>query len=190
MIKLIPCFIKVFYLYGATIIFLIMPITNLRNEHLDDAQIEDLSAALTQLENATQTLNVNLSAEERSRYGTINEQNKLFVNKVQDYHQNSPAQSTPDLDWAEFEKDFKSRQVLESALARIEAIRVKLLNAKILHDFDNYQAALDDYSWTTYKAGSQGGAYEAKHTELKQFFTRTGQKKGGSGTPTDGGSAS
>lgn len=163
-----------------------MPITNLRNEHLDDAQIEDLNAALTQLENATQSLTANLTPEERSKYGTINEQNKLFVNKVYDYRQNNASQSTPDLDWAEFEKDFKSRQMLESAISRLEAVRVKLMNAKILHDFDNYQAALDDYAWTNYKAGSQGGAYETKRSELKQFFTRTGQKKSAGDNAAEG----
>ena len=75
-----------------------MPITNLNNAHLTPAQVTAAQDALTQLENALAVLTVTLTPEERSTYGSVNEQNKLLVNKVWDYRRNSPNLSVPDLD--------------------------------------------------------------------------------------------
>lgn len=151
-------------------------ITNLNNTHLTDAQVRKLELVLTQLEEALAGLTVNLTPEERQRYGTINEQNKLLVNKVRDYRQSHPTQSSPEVDWTEFEKDFNSRSILGKSLTRLDAARERLANAKILHDYDNYQAALEDYAWTSYKAGGKTPGYETKQSDLKQFFNRTGTR--------------
>jgi len=43
-------------------------------------------------------------------------------------------------------RDYESRENIETILARINTLIDKVYNAKILHDFDNYQAALEDYS--------------------------------------------
>ena len=82
-----------------------MPLSNLNNAHLTQAQVTASQDALTALENALSMLTVTLTASERSTYGSVNEQNKLLINKVWDYRQNSPNLSSPDLDWAEFEND-------------------------------------------------------------------------------------
>ena len=60
---------------------------------------------------------------------------------------------------------------------RIDAVATKLKNAKTLHDYDNYQAALDDYAYTGYRASTGADGYETKYNELKQFFTRTTKKE-------------
>ena len=153
-----------------------MPINNLNNAHLTEAQMNDIKTALTTLENALAPLTVTLTPEERKNYGSVNEQNKLLINKVWDYRQNSPHLSQPDLDWAEFENDLKSRQFIENITHRVAAIVERLKNSKILHDYDNYQAALDDYAYTNYKAGSNAAGYETKMNELKQFFPRSGKR--------------
>ncbi len=153
-----------------------MPINNLNNAHLTEAQMNDIKTALTTLENALAPLTVTLTPEERKNYGSVNEQNKLLINKVWDYHQNSPNLSQPDLDWAEFENDLKSRQFIENITYRVAAIVERLKNSKILHDYDNYQAALDDYAYTSYKTGSSAPGYETKMNELKQFFPRSGKR--------------
>ncbi len=160
-----------------------MPINNLNNAHLTQAQITEIKTALTALETALAPLTVTLTPEERKSYGSVNEQNKLLINKVWDYRQNSANLSQPDLDWAEFENDIKSREFLESITHRVAALDERLRNAKILHDYDSYQAALDDYAYTTYKAGSNAPGYETKMNELKQFFPRSGK---GTNTPPEG----
>ena len=61
-----------------------MSISNLNNVHLSDTQIQAIKQAVTELDNAMQLLQVNLTPEDRNRYGRVNEQNKLFINKVND----------------------------------------------------------------------------------------------------------
>ncbi|MBO6211358.1 hypothetical protein [Algoriella sp.] len=152
-----------------------MPITNLNNKHLIAAKITAAQTALTALETALVDLDFNLTADDRQKYGSINEQNKLVVNKVNDYYINQPKLASPEVDWAEFSRDFASRKTLEALLARIDNLTTKVRNAKILHDYDNYQAALTDYAYTSYKAGSSAPNYETKLNDLKQFFKSRGE---------------
>lgn len=150
-----------------------MALTNLNNTHLSPAQINTANDALSQLEAALTLININLSPEDRRKYGSINEQNKLFVNKVYDYNKNQSALSAPEVDWEEFNRDQVSRQNLESMISRLDNLITRLNNAKTLHDYDNYQAALTDYAYTAYKAGTASPGFETKQNDLKQFFTRT-----------------
>lgn len=115
-----------------------------------------------------------LTEEERIRYGSINEQNKLLVNKVRDYQQTSPAMSSPDVDWAEFEADFQARAFLESRAARLSSLAYQMQSTKILHDNDNYQDSLNDYAYAQYKKGANEPGFTEKVAEIKQFFNRTG----------------
>ena len=150
-----------------------MPLTNLNSAHLTEAEVTAAQNALTELENALAIITVQLTTEDRQKYGSINEQNKLLVNKVKDFRQSNPNLSVSDVDWDEFDKDFASRNVFESLINRLNALLIKLQGAKILHDYDNYQAALDDYAYTTYRAATGADGYENKYNELKQFFGRT-----------------
>jgi hypothetical protein len=150
-----------------------MPITNLNNSHLTAAQVTAAKTALTSLETTLVVLNVNISAEDRQRYGSINEQNKLLVNKTMDYHNNQPELQTPHVDWVEYTNDFSSRSTLDSLITRLESLITRLQNAKMLHDFDNYQGALADYAYTSFMAGTGTVGYEDKMNDLKQFFSRT-----------------
>ena len=60
----------------------------------------------------------NLSGEECLN-GSISEQNKLFVNKVNDYAANQPALKSPDVDWDEFTNNVNSRNVSEGFIVRL-----------------------------------------------------------------------
>ena len=124
---------------------------------------------------------MNLTAEDRNRYGRVNEQNKLFVNKVKDFAEAAPNLKTSDVDWVEFANDFKSRSVLEKIISRLDALSTQATNSKTLHDFDNYQDALADYAYTSFRAGSNAVGFEKKYGELKQFFTKSRAKN--TGTP-------
>ncbi|MDO4225172.1 MAG: hypothetical protein Q4C75_04710 [Bergeyella zoohelcum] len=154
-----------------------MSINNLNNSHLTAEQITAINQALTTLETAMNGLNVNLTAEDRHRYGRVNEQNKLFINKVNDFATAQPELRVPDVDWAEFQKDFNSRTTLEGFYNRLQNLATKVNNSKILHDYDNYQDSLSDYAYTTYRAGSNSVGYEQKYSELKQFFAKTKKTK-------------
>jgi len=145
---------------------------NLISTHLSAEQVESVNTALATLETALADKVSNLSSDERRKYGSISEQNKLFVNKVNAYATGQSALRSPDVDWNEFAKDFNSRTVLESTIARLQNLLTGISNSKTLHDYDNYQAALDDYAYTSYKTGTSAPGYEAKRNELKQFFSR------------------
>ena len=153
-----------------------MSINNLNNQHLSDDQIKVINDALAQLETALKPLNINLTPEDRHRYGRINEQNKLFINKINDFAHAQPELKSPDVDWAEFSKDFKSREVLEKILNRLHTDASRVSHAKILYDFDNYQDSLEDYAYTSFRAKSKQVGYEVKYNECKQFFAKSRKK--------------
>lgn len=149
-----------------------MGLTNLNSTHLSSAKITAAQDAIVALENAIAEITINLSPEDRKKYGSINEQNKLFVNKVFDYNQSQPNLSSPEVDWEEFNKDHNSRNSMETIISKLESMITRLKNAKTLYDYDNYQSALVDYSYTTYKSGTSAAGFENKYKDLKQFFVK------------------
>jgi len=149
-----------------------MPFTNFDNRHFSATEKTALAQAISTLETLLSPKLANLSPEERLQYGSVNEQNKLIINKVKDYRDNSPALSSPDVDWAEFAADFDTRSVLGSTILSLQSLIQSLENAKILHDWDNYQASLDDYKYSKYKNETKAHGYEVKVNELKQFFEK------------------
>ena len=131
---------------------------------------------ITQLETILTGKLTALTEDERVRLGSINEQNKLLVNKVRDYRQNSPNLSSPDIDWTEFESDYQSRVFLESCANRLKSITYQMQSTKIMHDNDNYQDALGDYAYSQYKKGAGEPGFAEKVAEIKQFFPKTKNK--------------
>lgn len=147
---------------------------NIISSKFTAAERQAITDLITQLENALAGKLSALTEEERIRYGSINEQNKLLVNKVRDYRQNQPALSSPDVDWDEFDNDYTMREFLESSSQRLSSLTYQMQSTEILHDYDNHQDALRDYAYAQYKKGAGEAGYTEKVAELKQFFNRTG----------------
>jgi hypothetical protein len=147
-----------------------MPFTNFDSRHFTAAEKTAVNTALTSLETALQPKTANLSAEERQQYGSVNEQNKLIINKVKDFRDSQPALSSPDVDWTEFANDHDTRAYLQATIQRLQSLIDGMNNAKILHDWDNYQAALTDYDFAKYKISTNATGYQTKVNELAQFF--------------------
>jgi len=154
-----------------------MSVNNLNNNHLTEAEINAILNALNDLERAMEPLNINLAPEDRNKYGRVDEQNKLFINKVHDFATQQTNLRTMDVDWDEFEKDFKSRAVLENIISRLNNLSIRANNSKIFHDFDNYQDALADYVYTQFRANSKIVGFEDKYNELRQFFAKSKKKQ-------------
>ncbi|MBK7873877.1 MAG: hypothetical protein IPJ74_26100 [Saprospiraceae bacterium] len=156
-----------------------MPLNDFVRLHFTPAEMAQLDNLYTQIENLLAPKCRNLTPDERGQYGSINEQNKLLVNKVRDYRITQPGLSSPDVDWPEYEADYQDRFFLDTRLMRHATIGEMMSDTKILHDHDNYQNALLDHRYTRYKAETEaGGGYTTKYNELKQFFPNTG---GGNG---------
>jgi hypothetical protein len=154
-----------------------MSVNNLNNHHLTEPEINAILNALNDLEHAMEPLNINLTPEDRNKYGRVDEQNKLFINKVHDFATQQTNLRTMDVDWDEFEKDFKSRAVLENIISRLNNLSIRANNSKIFHDFDNYQDALADYAYTQFRANSKIVGFEDKYNELRQFFAKSKRKQ-------------
>ena len=161
-----------------------MPFTNLDNRHFSVTEKDAANKAITDLEIAMTDKLANLSAEERQKYGSVNEQNKLVINKVKEYNDTQPALSSPDIDWAEFNKDHDTRLFIQTSILRLQGIIIGMENAKILHDYDNFTASLTDYDFAKYKASTQAVGFQPKVDELAQFFT--GRPTGSTPQPKDG----
>ncbi len=162
-----------------------MPVTNLGRLHLTAAQKTAIDAALTAIETQLIPVTLNLNAEDRTRFGSVNESNKLFVNKDREYYQTQPNLATSDVDWVEFEADFQDRVFADTRLDRIATITRMLSDFKIAHDFDNYQDALTDYRFSQYKASTKTPGFTEKVEELKQFFPNTNGGGNGDGTSAE-----
>ena len=151
-----------------------MPFYDVVQQHFNSDDLKAIDQSLDALERALENKTQNLTPDERKRYGSINEVNKLFVNKVYDFSKAQPSTASPDVDWAEFAADYEDRSILETRLARLRSLMETMENAKILHDFDNFQNALVDYSFTQYKKDTDAGGYVTKYQALRQFFPRAG----------------
>ena len=151
-----------------------MPLLNFESRHFSEAEKTAISAALQDLQTALSGKLATLTPEERQQYGSINEQNKLLVNKVNDYRITSPQLSSPEVEWEEFGKDYDSRSFLQSLTNTLTELSRGLDNAKILHDWDNYQASLIDYQYAVYRNDSGSTGFHTKVEEIKQFFPHTG----------------
>jgi methyl coenzyme M reductase subunit C-like uncharacterized protein (methanogenesis marker protein 7) len=155
-----------------------MPIDNLGKIHFSDQQIQDINQALALLTEALSGMSVNLNTTERRKYGRIKEQNKLLIDKVKNYHESQPRLRSPEVDWNEFDLDYKNRWQASQMLLKIQSIETQLTNIKILGDYDNYTDALRDYQYAKYKnrfANENG--YSKKIEDLIGFFPRTGITK-------------
>ena len=159
-----------------------MSFTNFDSRHFSAAEKTAVNTALASIELAVSTKLANLSPSERQQYGSVNEQNKLIINKVKTFNDTQPALSSPDVDWAEFNSDFDTREFLQTAVIRIQSLIDGLGNAKILHDYDNYQASLTDYDFAKYKASTSAVGFQTKVAEMAQFFS--GRPSGSTDTAT------
>ena len=155
-----------------------MPLDNLAKNHFTEAEKQQLDAAITTILNIVSAHTYHLTPKERSQYGKIGDQKRLFIDKVRDIQKTQTNLCSPDVDWNGFEADFQTRQYAANKLSQLESISTLLLNIKILHNYDNLNDALLDYRYAGYKNrfGNQMG-YEQKINSLKGFFPKTGKKK-------------
>ena len=137
---------------------------------LTDAEVATIRTSMNAIKTILAPKFVNLEPEDRQKFGSINEKNKLVINKVLDFRKTQESLSSPDVDWVEFEKDHESRAFLQGIMMRIDNLNLGLNSSKILHDWDNYQASLTDYDYTKYKEATGALGFQAKAAEIKQFF--------------------
>ena len=150
---------------------------NLNAPHISDTERQVILAVFDQLLTLLTPKFCQLSAEERQRYGSVNEQNKLLINKVFEFKRSQPNLSAPEIDWNKFEADHNDRGFLSQIIMITESILYDIQSTKMAHDNDNYNAARMDYAYSEYRAKNDILGSLQKYNELKQFFSRTTPKK-------------
>lgn len=140
-------------------------------------ELKKIDDSLAEIEKVLKGKTHNLTPEERKQYGSIAEQNKLFVNKVKLYMEQYPDYVPRYIDKAEFDKDYTAREVLESRMIRLKGITEQVEDTKKLLDFDNYQAALSFYRSIKVLSEEDLPGTTNIVQDLKQFFPRVAKSK-------------
>ncbi|PZF74379.1 hypothetical protein [Taibaiella soli] len=157
-----------------------MPLNDLLQTPIDETSLAELKQLTDKLVAALQAAGVvsHLTPAERRQYGSINEQNKLLVNKVHDYNVANASYSSPDVNWDLFEKNLIARNGLKAIENGLTQLLEICSDTRILYDYSLYHNALVDYDYTKYKATSvAGGAgYTTKYQDIKQLFGVPSQK--------------
>ncbi|WP_282016381.1 hypothetical protein [Marinifilum flexuosum] len=141
---------------------------------------EELTETNTHLDALLTWANKNapeLSLEDRTSLGSINEANKLLVGKTRSYMHQNPDLVPQFVEMAEFERDYKTRKEIEEIIQKLELIQRRLSDTKILLDNDNYQDTMAFYRAVRYLAGEQEQGAIPIYEELKQFFPHGRKKK-------------
>lgn len=150
-----------------------MPFKNFKPHHYLAEERAAIDSNLKALEASLVPKIKNLRPDERQKYESIGEMNRLVVKKIKDFRSSQPNLSSPDVDWVEFHTDFEARNFLQATITRLQKLIDGLQNNKIVHDFDNYQAALIDYDYSQYKAATKIPGFENKVYQVSQFFNQS-----------------
>ena len=150
-----------------------MPLKDLIQNQLTAADMQAIDQHIAGILSVIAGKTVSLSPEERKKYGSINEKNKLIVDKVKMYNGTHPQFNSPKVNWVEFKHDFDARVYLEARIAQLQGIVAQFNDNKILHDYDNYQDTLSQYRYVKYLASEDTPGIFPIQDDLQQFFPRT-----------------
>ena len=144
---------------------------------LTDAELTTIRTSINAVKAILAPKFVNLEPEDRVKYGSINEKNKLIINKVQDFRNNQPALSNPDVNWVNFAKNAGTRKNYMLLIDMLNELNELSNDPRTLVDYVLYGDARKDYKYTKYKAEDDGGGtagYEDKYNAMKEFFSSDG----------------
>jgi len=140
---------------------------------LTDAELTTIRTSFNAIKAILTPKFINLEPEDRIKYGSINEKNKLIINKVQDFRNNMPALSNPDVNWVNFAKNSTTRKNYMLLIDMLNELNELSNDPRTLVDYTLYGDARKDYKYTKYKAEDDGGGaagFEDKYNALKDFF--------------------
>lgn len=150
-----------------------MALDNLISVSFTAEELTKLDQALQTIETVLSGKTINLTPEERQQYGSIAEQNKLFVNKAKIYMEQYPQYVPNFLDKVEFDKDYLGREQVEQRLQIMSSLTEQLSDTKVLLDHDNYHNAITFYRNMKFLSGENVPGTNVIYEDLKQFFITT-----------------
>lgn len=165
-----------------------MALENLISIEFTAAELATLDTALNSIQAVLAGKVVNLTPAQRQQYGSIAEQNKLFVNKAKQYMEQYPEYVPTFLSKSEFDKDYTARVQLEAPAARLKSLSEQIADTKIMLDHDNYFNALTFYRNIRFMSAENVPGMTTIYTDMKQFFMSSGTSEvadKSSPTPTE-----
>ncbi len=149
-----------------------MALTDFESRHYTDPEKATVLASLATIQATLGGKSRNLTPDESSQYGSIDEKNKGIVNKALDYHNTVPALDCPDVNWVEYVDDGKDRSFLDQIMSLALGLHDLAKDGKIARDYDNFGNARTDYDYAKFKANTGGGSlWEQKVADYAVFFT-------------------
>lgn len=124
-----------------------MALSNLLSVNFTAADLEKLDVAMVHIQEVLDGKAINLTSEQRSLYGRINEENKILINRVKDMDEINAEMHPPFLDQSEFDADYAARQQLERRADKLTKLTEMLVDTKTLLDYDNYNYAISYYRY-------------------------------------------
>ncbi|MBQ4822003.1 hypothetical protein [Aquimarina sp. MMG016] len=147
-----------------------MSLNNLINVSFTEEEVTALTGHLAGIK---QTLNgkmVNLTGEERTKYGRIANQNKLIVAKAKSYMKQHPDWIPGFLDKERFDRDYITREQMEEMIQLLENYTQQLIDTKTLLDHDNYTNALSFHRKVRYLADEDEPGAKTVYNDMKVLF--------------------
>ena len=147
-----------------------MALDNYISVSFTEAELSTLDAALAQIQSVLDGKTINLSPEQKKQYGSINEENKVLVNKVNDTEANFPEHHPYFLDKAEFDRDFAARQIMESRAEILQSLTEQFVDTKTLLDFDNMNYSVAYYRYMKALSQQEVPGTTSIYENLRQVY--------------------
>ncbi|MBQ4820609.1 hypothetical protein [Aquimarina sp. MMG016] len=147
-----------------------MSLKNLINVSFTEEEVTALTGHLTGIEQILEGKTVNLTAEERTKYGRIANQNKLLVDKAKNYMKQHPDWIPSFLDKDRFDRDYVTRGQVEEMIQLLENYTQQLVDTKTLLDHDNYSNALSFHRKIRFLAEEDEPGSKTVYNDMKLLF--------------------
>lgn len=149
-----------------------MAFENLVQLNFTEEELAKVDASLAEIERILKGKTHQLTPQERRQYGSIAEQNKLFVNKAKQLMEQYPEYVPNFLDKAEFDEDYLAREQIGRRLQKLKNLVEQLSDTKVLLDHDNYFNALSFYRNVKYLSRENIPGIKSIYDEMNQFFVK------------------
>ncbi|PKV52822.1 hypothetical protein ATE84_4950 [Aquimarina sp. MAR_2010_214] len=151
-----------------------MALENLISVTFTEDELNKLTQGIATIKEVLLGKTVNLTPEQRAQYGRIANQNKLIVDKAKNYMEQHPGWIPNFLDKEEFDRDYSTRQQIETHVQLLENLSQQLVDTKTLLDYDNYSNALSFYRMMRFLAGENEPGAKSVYQDMKVLFKRSG----------------
>lgn len=145
-----------------------MSIDGLSEKHFEIGEMRMMKEYAQKIIRLIQSKTLVPTIEENAAYENLSDKNKLLVSKVMHLRNIEPALFSADIDWNEFYKSYADNVFIKSAILTFECIIKHLENARIVHDYNNYQLALKEFEHSEAQKATDN-RQEKKYNELKSF---------------------